>query len=180
MEEIWKEVTWIDNLRGSYEVSNLGNVRRTSLIRFDTWTNQYTTVHKTRLLKQYDNGHGYKHVTFCINTESGKKLKICYVHRLVAIAFIENPNNYPEVNHKNFVREDNRVTNLEWVSSLDNMRHSATMDSRLKPKYPQPHSKKRKNNVLLAQEKGEFIAENQTCESHCITERGGISTQKGG
>nr|DAH73332.1 MAG TPA: homing endonuclease [Caudoviricetes sp.] len=47
-----------------------------------------------------------------------------FVHRLVAIHFLSNPNNLPEVNHKDLNRENNRVENLEWVTHLDNERHS--------------------------------------------------------
>lgn len=136
MEEIWREINWIPNLRGTYEVSNMGNVRRTSLIRYDNRTNTYQTVHKIRLLSLYDNGHGYLHVSFPVDTENGRKLKNYYVHRLVAQAFIENPDNKSDINHKNFIRTDNKATNLEWVSFDENMKHSASMDRRMKPHYP--------------------------------------------
>ena len=144
MEEIWKEVTWIENLRGTYEVSNLGRVRRTSLLWHDHKNGEYKVLDNIRELKQHDNGHGYLQVTFCVDSQSGRKLKCFYVHRLVATAFIENPQNLPEVNHKNFIRTNNQVTNLEWCSSLDNMKHSSSMDRRLKPKYPQPISSYKK------------------------------------
>lgn len=55
--------------------------------------------------------------------DANGETKTCYVHRLVAEAFIPNPGNLPEVNHKNGIRYDNRVENLEWVSHRDNMLH---------------------------------------------------------
>lgn len=136
MEEIWKKIDWIPNLRGNYEVSNMGNARRTSLLWHDHRTNTYKTINRTRLLSLYDNGHGYLHVSFMVDTENGKKLKNFYVHRLVAEAFIPNPDGKKDINHKNFIRTDNRVSNLEWVTFEENMKHSSSMDRRLKPHYP--------------------------------------------
>lgn len=54
----------------------------------------------------------------------GGENKIVKVHRLVAIAFIDNQGNKPEVNHKNGIRHDNRVENLEWVTKSENVLHS--------------------------------------------------------
>ena len=95
---MWKPVQGFENL---YEVSNEGNVRNA----------------KTgRILKTYDNGHGYRKV------ELGNKK--WYVHRLVGQAFIPNPYNLETINHKNEIKTDNRVENLEWMSRADNLRYS--------------------------------------------------------
>ncbi len=144
MTEIWKQIDWIPNLRGSYEVSNLGNIRRTSLFWRNPYTGELTERFKTRSIKAHDNGHGYLYVVFVLDSDKGRKLTTFYVHRLVAQAFVANPDNKPEVNHKNFVRSDNQAVNLEWVSSLENMKHSSTMDRRLKIHYPQPKRNKNK------------------------------------
>lgn len=73
-----------------------------------------------------DNGAGYLAVTVGYKIkESGKLVpKLEYVHRLVAKAFIPNPDNLPQVNHKDFNKSNNDVSNLEWVSRADNIKHS--------------------------------------------------------
>lgn len=62
------------------------------------------------------------------------KRKCIYIHRLVAIAFVPNPENKSEVNHKNGNKEDNRAENLEWVTSSENKRHAISALNR-KPPY---------------------------------------------
>lgn len=151
MKEIWKKIDWIPDIRGEYEISNLGNVRRTALLQYDRYTNEYKTIYKTRNLLPYDNGHGYLHITVPTNTKSGIKQKILYIHRLVAEAFLDNPNNKAEVNHKNYIRSDNRVINLEWCTKQENSTYSSVMDKRLKPHYPSKGSKFGDNNFTKEQ-----------------------------
>lgn len=92
---------------GLYEVSNLGNVR---------------TLRTNRLMTSAMNGkkHGYRTVGLCKNGVS----KSTGVHRLVAKAFIPNPNNYPQVNHIDGVPSNNRADNLEWVTAQQNIKHA--------------------------------------------------------
>ena len=105
MEEIWKPIKGA--VKG-HEVSSLGRVRN----------------RKGRLLKTPSYGHGtkdwYAHLNLNINGTS----KTFYVHRLVAEAFLQNKENKPDINHKNGVKSDNRVENLEWVTESENTRHS--------------------------------------------------------
>jgi len=70
-----------------------------------------------------DNGNGYKSVCITKTVEGVRHSKRFYVHRLVATAFLKNPDNLPEVNHKNHKRDDNRLQNLEWISARDNKLH---------------------------------------------------------
>ncbi|AZA17321.1 MAG: HNH endonuclease (endogenous virus) [Lactobacillus phage ViSo-2018a] len=71
-------------------------------------------------MKQRDNGHGYMFVSFSVN---GKRIYL-YVHRIVAICFIPNPNNYLEINHIDCNRVNNRLDNLEWCTHQENMTYS--------------------------------------------------------
>lgn len=109
MIEVWKDIEGYEEI---YQVSNLGRVR--SLDR-----RVYTYLKKGRVMKTYDNGHYYQYLTLC----NGKKSRKHYVHILVANAFIENPNGYEQVNHKDFDKTNNRADNLEWVSRAQNIQH---------------------------------------------------------
>ena len=119
MEE-WKNVIGYEGL---YEVSNKGNVRN---------------VRRNTLLKLSKNKYGYIQVYLYKN---GIKTGLT-VHRLVAEAFIENPDNLPEVNHKDEDKTNNRVENLEWCSHKYNVnyghRTENAINTRVKNGYADP------------------------------------------
>lgn len=103
MKEIWKD---IEGYEGKYQVSNLGGVRCLN----------YRRTGSTKEKIGFTNKDGYIVYQLC----TGGICKIALEHRLVAQAFIPNPNNYPCVNHKNEIKNDNRVENLEWCTDKYN------------------------------------------------------------
>jgi len=74
---------------------------------------------KGRTLKQHPDKYGYLHISFSVNGKVVSRL----AHRIVAGAFILNPNSLPEINHKNCIRDDNRFENLEWCDSSYNQKY---------------------------------------------------------
>lgn len=77
-------------------------------------------INTNKILKLRKNCRGYLKTNISING----KLKTVFIHRLVAITFIPNPNNYPQVNHKDGNKENNNVENLEWCSPKQNIEHA--------------------------------------------------------
>lgn len=108
--EIWRPVVGYE---GYYSVSNFGRVR--SEAREDSLGR---TLPES-ILKARMHRNGYLQVNFCRN---GQK-KTFKVHRLVALAFLDNPENKEQVNHINNVRDDNRLENLEWCTRSENSQH---------------------------------------------------------
>lgn len=101
---IWKDCKGYEGL---YQVSNDGRV-------WSVRSQKYISQQKTR--------HGYLAVHL---TAKNGKHKMEYVHRLVALVFLENPYHLPQVNHKNEIKTDNRPENLEWCNAKYNMNYSA-------------------------------------------------------
>jgi len=71
-------------------------------------------------MRNWINRYWYNETSLSINW----KTKTYVVHRLVAKAFISNPNNFPQVNHKNWIKTDNKVENLEWCDNWHNQKHA--------------------------------------------------------
>jgi hypothetical protein len=115
MEENWKDVVGFENL---YEVSNLGNVR--SLDRYVSGKLNSKRFQKGKNMTIQKTPKGYYSIILHKNGMAYQML----VHRLVAIAFIENKSNKDQVNHLDLNKSNNNMNNLEWCTNLENMRHS--------------------------------------------------------
>lgn len=147
--EIWKDIEGYENL---YQISNQGRVK--SLI-------------KNIILKQWDDKDGYQ----LVGMSKDKKKKTFKVHRLVAQAFIPNPNNLHLVNHKDEDKKNNTDENLEWCDHIYNVNYGTSkerMTNNLKnnkenneriTKIGLENSKKMSKPVLQYTLDGEFVAE---------------------
>lgn len=115
-EEIWKP---IDGYEGIYEVSNLGRVKSLKKIVLFRFPDKKRFI-PDRIFKKSVNVYGYIIVSLHLNL----KIKQFRVHRLVARAFIPNPENKPYVNHIDGNKQNNRVDNLEWCTAQENSIHA--------------------------------------------------------
>lgn len=110
MEEQWKSIKGYED---SYEVSNFGRIK--SKTRIILMKNDKLHYVKEKILKQTKNK---KNNYFQVMLVKNNKYKLCYVHRLVAMAFIPNPENFLMVTHINEDDNDNRAENLRWIGKL--------------------------------------------------------------
>lgn len=120
MEE-WKD---IKGYEGIYQVSNQGNVK--SLDRYILGEDEVKYFRKGTLIKFYET-NGYLRVNLHKNCKTEKML----VHRIVAMAFIPNPNNLPEINHMDENRKNNYASNLEWCDRNYNLHYGTCMERRI-------------------------------------------------
>lgn len=132
MDEVWK---YVDGTNKEYMVSNLGNVKSIK---------QYKGRTRERLLTPGVNSRGYLCVTISLNCKCSTRT----IHRLVANAFIGNPNNLPQINHRDEDKTNNNVSNLEWCDN----KYNATYGSARKRA-----SSKTKKPILQYSLNGEFI-----------------------
>ena len=111
--ELWKD---IEGFEGLYQVSSWGRVRS---IR--------------GILKPYQNSKGYLKISLFKNGKGHKKR----INRLVAMAFIPNPNGYPQVDHVDGNKQNNSITNLRWVDNSTNAEHARLLRALAKGDFPE-------------------------------------------
>lgn len=134
MMEIFKDIEGYDD----YQVSNLGRVK-------SLWYG------KERILKPRKNKTGYLQV----GLHKNGKIKYDYIHRLVGKTFLDNPDNLPQINHKDEDKSNNNVDNLEWCSASYNMNYNEGQKRRAEKQINGKLSK----TVYQYNLKGEFVAE---------------------
>ena len=113
--EIWKD---INSFEGIYQISDKGNIR--SLDRKIICSNGSVRFQRGSGIKPYINKQGYRTVVL----HNNGKHKMCRICRLVAEAFIQNPNNLPQVNHKDENKGNDEKENLEWCTCLYNLTYN--------------------------------------------------------
>lgn len=152
MDELWKQVVGYE---GVYEVSNLGRIK--SLAREWKWGNGAIRKRGDLIMSPGINSSGYPTVNLIVDGKVSNKV----LHRLVAKAFIQNPLQKPEVNHKNGIKTDATLNNLEWCTREENQQHAYATDLHVRTKeICREGCKKRFSKpVLQMSAQGELIKE---------------------
>lgn len=141
MQETWKDIKGFENL---YKVNQCGQIK----------------ARNGKTIAEYNNGTGYKKITLYKDGKGYKK----YIHRIVAEAFINNPEAKPQVNHIDGDKTNNAVTNLEWCNQSENMQHAyrTGLQSRKRHKVAQIDKAGKQLNIF----KSTLDAERQTGIRH--------------
>lgn len=140
MKEIWKDVVGYE---GYYIVSNLGRIKRLSTI-----VNSCLKYNNTITRKEHIMSNTITNKYLSVRLSKNNIVKTYRVHRLVAKAFIPNPNNLPQINHKDENKLNNCVDNLEWCSCIYNQNYGTR-------KYKRLHTKTKK--IAQIDKKGNTI-----------------------
>lgn len=119
--EEWRDIKDYPN---RYQISNLGRVK--AVARIEQKADGRTVTYREHLLATSISPYGYVVVTLNMN----RIPRPCFVHRLIAEAFIPNPNNYPHIDHINTIRDDNRIENLRWCTPKMNNANELTVKHR--------------------------------------------------
>lgn len=162
MKEIWKKI----NNYQDYEISNFGNVRSLK-------------NNSVRILKPSKSSSGYLQVILC--QDSGTKSH--FIHKLVAQEFLENENDYCEVNHKDENKTNNKVENLEWCTRKYNMNYGTIKTKQSKIKMKKVAKMNKDNQIIEIYESIKEAAKRNNCiETHivsCCKNKKHYNTHKG-
>lgn len=148
MKEEWRD---IKGYEGLYQVSNLGRVKSLN----------YLNTGREQFLIAANDTAGYKIVSLCKNS----KRKTCTIHKLVATAFIPNPNKLPMINHKDENKANNEIDNLEWcTASYNNSYGTIIQRSMLTRKKNNPNGECYAKTVLTRNKRKRFNAEKRVIQ----------------
>lgn len=160
-ETIWKPIV---DYEGLYVVNRCGDVYS---IPRKIWNGRSFFNYKGKKIHCVLNHKGYP----CVYLSKNGKDHYCSVHRLVAMAFIPNPNNYPQVNHINGIKTDNRVENPEWCTNQQNQIHAWKMGLQKvsgkagKPKRKVLQIEPKTKNIIAEYPSISLAAQNVGCKS---------------
>lgn len=126
MVDRWVDIIGFEGLYKASESGNIMSVKRKVLAK----DGRFISIPEKELKKSIDSS-GYLNVAL---SKDGKPKSI-RVHRIIGELFIPNPNNYPQINHKNGIKSDNHFINLEWCTSSQNIQHSYDNLGRVSPNY---------------------------------------------
>jgi hypothetical protein len=158
--EIWKDITGYE---GCYQISNYGRAKSLDRIiprKLKDGSTQMINF-KGKLLSPRKHNNGYENIQL-----SGKNY---YLHRLAARAFLPNETEKKEVNHKDFNKSNNHISNLEWVTHSENQKHSA--------KFGEENKTSKLSNQDVAFIKGNYIPYSKEFGAVALSEKFGVSKQ---
>lgn len=152
MEEIWKD---INGWEGRYQISNLGQVKRlrTEIRGVAKGGREFKTFTAERLTKTYIDRY------VCVHLFRDAKLTHKYVHVLLGQAFIPNPDNKPYINHIDGDKTNNALSNLEWATMSENVKHSYEFLNRSRTHHPKGKNHSKARVILQYSLSNEFIKE---------------------